>query len=87
MTTGIGGGIAHAENRTGKMTFDDRGVLFVAWKGSARQSFIVRGWFVGKDVIVLNLIGPFYDNDPITNEQAASPTFAGNLRNVFTKKR
>ena len=87
VTTGIGGGIAHDENRTGKITIDDRNVVFINWKGLQRHSYILRGWFVGKDVIIMNLIGPFYDNDPITNEQAANPNFAGNLRNLFAKKR
>lgn len=87
VTTGIGGGYAHDENTTGKLTFDDRGMVVVTWKGSARQTFILRGWFVGKNVIIMNLIGPFYDNSQPTNEELANPSFAGNLRNVFTKKR
>lgn len=87
VTTGIGGGYAHDENTTGKLAFDDRGLVVLTWKGAARQSYILRGWFVGKDVVVMNLIGPFYDSSQPTNEQLANPSFAGNLRNVFTKKR
>ena len=87
VTTGIGGGFAHDEDTTGKLSFDERGMVVIALKGTARKTYILRGWFVGKDVILMNLIGPFYDNSQPTNAELANPDFAGNLRNVFSKKR
>ncbi len=72
---------------TGKAAFDARGVLVISWQDKARESFIVRGWFFGKDVVILRIHGPHEDKDPITDEMLSNPNYNLYMIHSYTKKR
>lgn len=86
-TTGVYAGVygtSGAQTKhTGKASFDDRGILVIKWDDRTAR-FIVRGWYYGKDVVLLRMNGPH--GDPITAEMLA-PNWGGNLNETFAKKR
>lgn len=61
---------------TGKVTLDNRGVLVLNLSGTSRQSYIVKGWFYGKDQVILRLAGPYWDNEPITDAMLTATSYS-----------
>ena len=59
-----------------KVTLDNRGVLVLNLSGTSRQSYIVKGWFYGKDQVILRLAGPYWDNEPITDAMLTATSYS-----------
>ena len=68
----------------GTLTIASDRVITVA-KGDAPQYFLLRGWFVGPELTVMRITGPFYDVKDISDD-IRSDKVGGNLDEMWVRK-
>jgi len=70
---------------TGTLVIASDRVITVVRKGSAKTFYLLRGWFVGPELTVMRLNGPYYDAKDI-NEGARQDRTAGNIDELWVRK-
>jgi hypothetical protein len=70
---------------TGTLSLANDRVITVVRKGSATSFFLLRGWFVGPELTVMRLNGPYYNVKDIDDGVRQERT-AGNLDELWVRK-
>jgi hypothetical protein len=69
----------------GTITIASDGTIAIRKKGDAHITYyLLRGWFIGKDVVMMRINGPYFDAIP---DDVRSPDKAVNLNSVWVRAR
>jgi hypothetical protein len=70
---------------TGMLLIASDRVITIVRKGSAKAFYLLRGWFVGPELTVMRVNGPYYDAKDI-DEGVRQDRTAGNLDELWVRK-